>query len=75
MESENIQLKPCPFCGGGETNIHDNLGTWQGMKYGESISFEVRHWCSEIQGQPHSRMLSLVGRDKESAIKRWNTRV
>ena len=69
------ELKPCPFCRAGTTRLHENLGIWQGTKgYGEPISVEVQHWCEKIEGQPSPRLLSFVGRDKESAIKAWNTR-
>lgn len=68
------ELLKCPFCSGGETIIHENKGTWNGTKgYGEPISVEVRHWCEEFEGMT-SRMLAFVGKDRESAIRRWNKR-
>ena len=66
-------LEPCPFCGAGETQIHVNKGTWRGHGYGEPVSVEVRHWCTDVPGQP-SRMISRAGRDEASAIAAWNTR-
>jgi hypothetical protein len=66
-------LLPCPFCGAGETAIHVNQGTWTGMRYGEPVSVEVRHWCSQEPGQP-SRGLVRVGRDEAAAIAAWNRR-
>ncbi|RYF06473.1 MAG: hypothetical protein EOO31_09825 [Comamonadaceae bacterium] len=66
-------LAPCPWCGGGETQIHVNKGTWTGMGYGEPVSAEVRHWCTQEAGQP-SRMISRAGRDEASAITAWNRR-
>ena len=71
----NVELKPCPFCGGGETILHENKGQWLGTRYGEPRSYEVQHWCDELGLKPGTRMLSFVGRDKETAIKRWNHRV
>ena len=68
------ELKACPFCGGGETVIYTNKGTWTGMKSSDPISVEVRHWCEKQEGQPSGRLLAFVGRDEISAIKRWNTR-
>lgn len=67
------QLKPCPFCGGGTTEITENGRVWTGMKWGEPSSVSVRHWCEEVPGQP-SRMLERVGRDHEAAIAAWNRR-
>lgn len=68
-------LKECPFCRAGETIIHENKGAWGGTKgYGEPISVEVRHWCEKREGQPASRMLAFVGRDRDSSIAAWNTR-
>lgn len=71
--SNTPSLLPCPFCGGGETQIHVNKGTWTGRGYGEPVSVEVRHWCESEQGQP-SRMISRGGRDEASAIAAWNRR-
>lgn len=69
------KLLPCPFCGSGETMLHYNTGVWRGVEgYGEPISVEVRHWCADVEGNPKSRLLALVGRDKETAIAKWNTR-
>lgn len=73
MTTTDITLAPCPFCGGGETQIHLNKGTWTGMGYGEPVSVEVRHWCAQEAGQP-SRMISRAGRDEASAIAAWNRR-
>ena len=66
------RLLPCPFCGGGTTEFHANGRVWGGMSYSEPISVSIRHWCEEATGP--SRMLERIGRDKEQAIERWNTR-
>lgn len=71
--TEPTELMPCPFCGAGESQIHANKGTWNGRGYGEPVSVEVRHWCTDVPGQP-SRMISRAGRDEASAIAAWNTR-
>ena len=73
MSTTPTPLKPCPFCGGGETILHVNKGTWNGQRYGEPVSVEVRHWCEPVDGQP-GRMLDRVGRDEASAIAAWNRR-
>lgn len=66
------RLLPCPFCGGGITEFHDNGRVWAGTKYSAPISVSVRHWCEEAPGP--SRMIERIGRDKEQAIERWNMR-
>ena len=71
--TEPTELRPCPFCGAGESLIHVNKGTWNGRGYGEPVSVEVRHWCGDVPGQP-SRMISRAGCDEASAIAAWNTR-
>ncbi len=68
------ELLPCPFCGAGETQLQVNNGVWTGMRYAEPVSFEVRHWCQRIEGQPSPRLIARVGRDRISAITAWNTR-
>ena len=66
------RLLPCPFCGGGITEFHDNGRVWAGMKYSDPISVSVRHWCAEAPGP--SRLIERIGRDKEQVIERWNMR-
>lgn len=68
-----VDLKPCPFCGAGETQIVPNGQVWTGMKLSLPISVSVRHWCTAIPGQP-SRMIERIGRDEASAIAAWNMR-
>lgn len=68
-------LKPCPFCGGNETETILNGQIWRGtLGYGPPVSVSIIHHCPKIDGQP-SRRLERVGRDEESAIRSWNTRV
>ena len=66
-------LLPCPFCGAGTTQLHDNGREWMGQRYSEAVSVSVRHWCAPIEGQP-SRMLERIGKDRTSAIAAWNMR-
>ena len=67
------ELKRCPFCGGGETQIRENGRIWMGMRYSDPSSVSVMHWCAAVQGQP-SRAIERVGRDRVSAIAAWNLR-
>ena len=66
------RLRPCPFCGGGETQFRLNGKTWMGMKWSEPISVSIVHWCEPLPGP--SRMIERIGRDIEQAIERWNMR-
>ena len=68
------ELKPCPFCGGGTFEIRENGKMWQGMKYSDPVSVSVWHWCEHVDGQP-SRAIERAGRDRQSAIAAWNTRI
>jgi hypothetical protein len=66
-------LKPCPFCGAGTTEVRDNGRVWAGTRYSTPSSVSVRHWCEPVEGQP-TRMVERVGRDRESAVAAWNLR-
>ena len=66
-------LVPCPFCGGGETEIRENGRMWTGVRFSAPTSVSVWHHCPRIEGQPH-RGIERVGRDLESAIAAWNRR-
>ena len=72
MSEQQSELLPCPFCGAGDTQI-EGKGMWTGQGYSEPISVSVRHWCTEVPGQP-SRMIERIGRDRASAIEAWNRR-
>ena len=63
-------LKPCPFCGGGETRI-DEKTYWTGTR-SECTHVEVKHWCK--QGTIDGAFLTVKGRTRDAAIEQWNTR-
>ena len=69
------QLKPCPFCGGGETILHETRLSPTMSGKSPLISVEIRHWCPPGPGQPSRNRIVKVGRDYESAVAAWNRRV
>lgn len=71
--SDELNLKPCPFCGVDGAHVRENGKVWLGMKYSEPASVSVIHWCARPEGQPQNRV-ERVGRDLESAIAAWNGR-
>lgn len=73
VTADGENLEPCPFCGAGTFDIKENR-SWQGMKWSDPISVEVRHWCPKVDGQPSPRMIAMVGRDRPSAVASWNRR-
>jgi len=42
-ENEAPDLKPCPFCEGGETRIEPFGQTWMGQKYSEPQFYRLTH--------------------------------
>lgn len=68
-------LKPCPFCGAGETRV-DVHTMWTGMR---SIPTHVtiRHWCPqdrETSGGAWTPTFSFTGKTQEQAEALWNRR-
>lgn len=70
QEPESEPLFPCPFCGGGISEICPDARIWTGTVYGEPIAWSVRHWCAKKSGP--TRIITKGGRTKEEAIARWN---
>ena len=68
------ELLSCPFCGGIDTQILERGKVWNGMGYGPPTSVVVLHHCEPVHGQPLSRGIERIGRDRESAIAAWNRR-
>lgn len=60
------ELKPCPFCGAGETFIAPNQN-WTGMRYAIH-SYTLRHICAD-------RTVITMTRNTEALlVAAWNQR-
>lgn len=74
--SDTRELKPCPFCGGGEFIVREhplnNMPRMDG-KPSAIISVEVSHWCEASPGLVASHV-TFRGRDHASAFGAWNRR-
>ena len=63
-------LKPCPFCGSGETEITENK-YWTGKSH-EILSYNFQHCCNP-SGQIYS-FVQIKGKLKEQVVDSWNAR-
>ena len=69
------ELKPCPFCGGGETHIDPQGQIWRGMKYSDPICYRLVHFCKGILPDEYvTNRMELRARTEAQAIEAWNTR-
>jgi hypothetical protein len=73
-EQRRADLKPCPFCGAGETQVHESHMPPRMSGPGDLISVEVRHWCGPMPGVLSRSNVVMAGRDHESAMAAWNRR-
>jgi hypothetical protein len=65
-----VELNPCPFCGGINTQVRENT-IWTGMNH-NVISVEVMHWCDD---QQIKNLIVRKGKTREEAISDWNKRI
>lgn len=63
------ELKPCPFCGGGDTELRP-LRVWTG-KQNKITSIELMHWCLNQNGV---LTVKFKAKTEEELIHTWNTR-
>jgi hypothetical protein len=66
-------LKPCPFCGGGETDIRESRLAPRMNGPGAVIAVEVAHWCNRPPGVVAAHF-SIRARTREDAVAAWNRR-
>lgn len=67
-----MEPKPCPFCGGTDTEIKENTH-WTGMR-SQLISVDLRHWCNNEDDSFVSPFIKIRARTKSQAIEEWNKR-
>jgi hypothetical protein len=61
-------LKPCPFCGAGETQIRPSY-MWTGMR-NQLVCVHIHHWCEK----PARMHLEMTENTEAEVIARWNER-
>lgn len=73
---DDVDLLPCPFCGGGETTIEGKGQIWRGMKgYSDPQYFFLNHFCARPSDDDFVvGHFTLRCRSEADAIARWNTR-
>lgn len=71
---DSSDLKPCPFCGAGQTVLDTKHLSPTMRGPGTLISATVRHWCAKQPGIVGTSF-SITGREVEDAIDAWNARV
>ena len=71
-EQRDAELKPCPFCGAGQTSI-DEQNHWTGMR-NELLSVTLRHWCAAADDQFERKSITIRARTEAEAIAAWNRR-
>lgn len=62
-----MELKPCPFCGGDNTNFREH-NHWTGTRY-IVVGGSLYHWCIDDRS-----VMKINAVDKETAAEKWNSR-
>lgn len=65
-------LKPCPFCGAGDTLLEPDSKYWTGIS-DTVLSYRVIHWCAEGEGVRGS-MVKMKAKTEPEAAAKWNAR-
>jgi hypothetical protein len=71
-ETQAMELKPCPFCGAGDTLSEVDSSMWTGMRT-VILSWHVRHWCGPKDAK-FGNILRCRAKTQEEAEIAWNTR-
>lgn len=64
-------LKPCPFCGGGETQF-DQMKYWTGQR-SIIVNSTLTHWCQSDESR--KPMISITRSNDDDCIAVWNKRI
>lgn len=67
-------LKPCPFCASGITDIDVTRLQPTMSGSGATISARIRHWCKTDESRRLQTFIDVGGRTEEETIRLWNTR-
>jgi hypothetical protein len=70
-ELEVIELLPCPFCGGRNSEIKSVEASFSDLQYGGTKTVIVIHRCDDSGPK---RPIIRAGRDISEAIEKWNKR-
>ena len=69
------ELKPCPFCKGGETRIDPQGQIWRGQGYSDPICWRLIHFCKGILPDDYvTNRIELRARTQDQCIEAWNAR-
>jgi hypothetical protein len=68
------KLKACPFCGEGTIELIENGKIWLGTKYGNPLSYSIRHWCTPTPTGIQQNFIERRGKTEQEAINNWNRR-
>lgn len=74
MTSDNSDLSPCPFCGGGETRVYETKTRASVLEQYEVMGAYVQHWCGGFARGAQSATIQVRGRNHSDAIAAWNRR-
>jgi hypothetical protein len=67
-------LLPCPFCGGGGTDVRVTRLSPRMEGPGALIGVTIQHWCQGRNKAAQRTTTQAHGRDHADAIEAWNTR-
>ena len=72
-ETEVPDLKPCPFCGGGETRIEPCGQTWMGQQYSEPQFYRLTHHGKLPEGDGFETChIQFRARTTHDIVYMWN---
>lgn len=76
-ETDNNDLQPCPFCGGGSFRWHETPLTLQPDMSGKPssiVSVELVHGCGDRPEQVFAAGVSVRAKTRALVVEWWNRR-